>query len=52
MQDFTVERFASLRDFHPAGFWDDWLALDPNDSPLLMRDTGLQDVYAFDCEGD
>jgi eukaryotic-like serine/threonine-protein kinase len=46
----AVERVASLQDFRPTGYWDDWMALDPGDSPLLMRDTGLQDVYALDCE--
>jgi hypothetical protein len=26
------------------------MGLDPNDSPLLFCDTGLQDVYALDCK--
>jgi len=26
------------------------MGLDPNDSPLLLRDTGLQDVYAMDAQ--
>jgi len=47
--DNTVERVASLRDFRPTGYWDDWMGLEPNGSPLMLRDTGLQDVYAFDC---
>jgi hypothetical protein len=34
--------------FQPTGYWEDWLGLDPQDNPLLLRDTGLQDVYAFD----
>jgi eukaryotic-like serine/threonine-protein kinase len=50
LSDHTMERVASLKDFHPTGYWDDWMGLDPNDSPLLLRDTGLQDVYALDCE--
>jgi eukaryotic-like serine/threonine-protein kinase len=43
-----LERVVDLKDFHPTGYWDDWLGLDANDSPLMLRDTGLQDVYAFD----
>jgi Tol biopolymer transport system component len=50
LSDSAVERVADLKDFEPTGYWDDWMGLDPNDSPLLLRDTGLQDVYAFDTE--
>jgi eukaryotic-like serine/threonine-protein kinase len=46
--DSSVERVLNLQDFQPTGYWDDWLGLDPHDAPLLLRDTGLQDVYAFD----
>jgi Tol biopolymer transport system component len=48
--DFAVERVADLKDFQPTGYWEDWMGMDPQDAPLLLRDTGLQDVYAFDCE--
>jgi Tol biopolymer transport system component len=48
--DYTLERVASLKDFRPTGYWDDWMGLDSNDSPLLLRDTGLQDVYSLDFE--
>jgi len=50
LSDLSVERVADLKDFQPTGYWDDWMGLDPSDSPLLLRDTGLQDVYAFDIE--
>ena len=50
LSDSSVERVASLKEFRPTGYWDDWMSLDPNDSPLLLRDTGLQDIYAFDTE--
>jgi serine/threonine protein kinase/Tol biopolymer transport system component len=46
--DSSVARVLDLRDFRPTGYWEDWLGLDPRDAPLLLRDTGLQDVYAFD----
>ena len=50
LSDAQVVRVADLKDFRPTGYWDDWMGLDPNDSPLLLRDTGLQDVYALDAE--
>jgi serine/threonine protein kinase/Tol biopolymer transport system component len=46
----AVELVADLKDFRPTGYFDDWMSLDPNDAPLLMRDTGTQDVYALDAE--
>jgi serine/threonine protein kinase/Tol biopolymer transport system component len=50
VSDSKLERVADLKDFRPTGYWEDWMGLDPNDSPLLLRDTGLQDVYALDSE--
>jgi len=50
LSDYTLERVVNLEDFRPTGYWDDWMGLDPGDSPLLLRDTGLQDVYALDSE--
>lgn len=50
LSDYAVDRVVNLKDFRPTGYWDDWMGLDSNDSPLLLRDTGLQDVYAFDVE--
>jgi len=47
IRDSSVERVLNLQDFEPTGYWEDWLGLDPHDAPLLLRDTGLQDVYAF-----
>jgi eukaryotic-like serine/threonine-protein kinase len=50
LSDFSAERVADLQNFHPTGVWEDWMGLDPSDAPLLLRDTGLQDVYALDSE--
>ena len=50
VSDSAVERIADLKDFQPTGYWEDWMGLDPQDAPLLLRDTGLQDVYAFESE--
>jgi hypothetical protein len=27
-----------------------WAGLDPNDSPILMRDKGTRQIYAFDLD--
>jgi len=48
VSDLKIERVADLRDFRPTGYWDDWMGLDANDTPLLLRDTGLQDVYGME----
>ena len=48
--DSSVERVLDLKNFEPTGYWEDWMGLDPNDMPLLLRDTGLQDIYALDLE--
>ena len=50
LSDGALERVADLKDFHPTGYWDDWMGLDPSDAPLSLRDTGLQDVYALSSE--
>jgi WD40 repeat protein len=50
LSDSHIERVADLKDFQPTGYWDDWMGLDLNDSPLLLRDTGLEDVYALDAQ--
>ncbi len=48
ISDLTLEQVIDLKNFTLAGFG--WLALAPDDSPLLLRDTGTQDVYALDWE--
>ena len=45
-----VERVADLKSFRPTGEWGWLLALAPDDSLLLLRDAGTQDVYALDWE--
>ena len=46
--DKKIERVADLRDLRVTGYFNGWLGLAPDDSPLLLRDTGSQDVYALD----
>ena len=49
--DRKLERVASLKGFRRAvGVWTPWSGLTPDDSPLLLRDTSSQEVYALDFE--
>jgi len=48
ISDHKVERVADLKNFRQAGFFSIWLGLAPDDSPLLLRDTGTQEIYALD----
>jgi Tol biopolymer transport system component len=42
-----VERLASLKDFPYA---DDWIGVAPDGSPLVLKDTKIQEVYALDMQ--
>ncbi len=42
-----VEMVASLKGFRPAQTLGSWFALAPDDSPLLARDSSVQEVYAL-----
>jgi Tol biopolymer transport system component/DNA-binding winged helix-turn-helix (wHTH) protein len=44
------ELVKDLNDVHTTGFYGLWLALDPNDAPLLLRDVGTRDIYALTLE--
>jgi Tol biopolymer transport system component/DNA-binding winged helix-turn-helix (wHTH) protein len=51
LSDGKTERVVDLKNFPQTGHWgSSSLALAPDDSPLLLRDTGTQDVYALDWE--
>jgi len=50
LRDRKVERVADLKNFRQAGFYNVWLSLAPDDSPLLLRDTGTQEIYALDWQ--
>jgi len=45
-----VERVADLKSLSITGYLGGWLGLAPDDSPLLLRDAGSQDIYALDWE--
>lgn len=48
--DQKTEQVADLKNFITVGRYGGWLALTPDDSPLLLHDTGAQDVYSVDWE--
>jgi serine/threonine protein kinase/Tol biopolymer transport system component len=48
INDRKLEQVADLKGFLATGFWGFWLGLDPEDSPLMLRDAGAQDVYSLD----
>ena len=50
VRDHKTEQVADLRNFASTGRYGSCLALAPDDSPLLLRDTGTQDVYSVDWE--
>jgi dipeptidyl aminopeptidase/acylaminoacyl peptidase len=42
-----VERVASLKGMPGTGSWQAWFGLDPDDSPLYLRDKGTDEIYAL-----
>jgi len=43
----TPQRVVDLKDFNNAGAVGGWFGLDPDDTPLLLRDNGTNDIYAL-----
>ncbi len=51
MNDHKLEQLVSLKGLRRAwGVWGIWSGLAPDDSPLLLRDIGSQEIYALDWE--
>jgi Tol biopolymer transport system component len=50
ISDHKTEKVADLTNMVITGRFGGGLALAPDDSPLLLRDTGTQDIYALDWE--
>ncbi|HTG63004.1 MAG TPA: hypothetical protein VMG63_26825, partial [Terriglobia bacterium] len=50
IRDRKLEQLGTLKDFRTAPDWGSWMGLAPDDSPLLVRDAGTQDIYALDWE--
>lgn len=50
IRDRKAEQVVDLKDFITVGRYGGWLALTPDDSPLLLHDTGSQDIYSVDWQ--
>ncbi len=50
ISDRKTEQVVDLRNFNTVGRYGGWLALTPDDSPLILHDTGTQDVYSVDWQ--
>jgi Tol biopolymer transport system component len=50
ISDRKVESVADLNGLTTTGYWGISMTLAPDDSPLLLRNRGTQDVYALDWE--
>jgi eukaryotic-like serine/threonine-protein kinase len=50
IRDRKLEQVASLKGFQMTAYFGLWLGLAPDDSPLLLKDTGSQDIVALDLE--
>jgi eukaryotic-like serine/threonine-protein kinase len=51
ISDRKVEQVSDLTTFPIVSNHGPWVGLDPDDSLLVLKDTGLQDIYALDWEG-
>ncbi len=50
IRDRKVEQVVSVKGFQLTGYWGMWLGLAPDDSPLLLKDTGSQEIVALDWD--
>ena len=50
IRDRKVEQVVSVKGFQLTGYWGNWFGLAPDDSPLLLKDTGSQEIVALDWE--
>ena len=51
ISDHKLEQVVSLKDFRQVSdTWGAWMGLASDDSPLLVRDAGTQEIYALDWE--
>ena len=50
MDDRKLERWADLRGFPRGGFFGPWLGITPEGSPLLLKDTSIEEIYRLNLE--
>jgi Tol biopolymer transport system component len=48
LSDHKLEEVLNIKDFHQAPFTvGGWMGIDPEETPLLVRDAGTQDIHAL-----
>ena len=50
LSDGNAERVVDLKEFRHTGAATFWMGLDPQDTPMLIRDVGTDDIYALTLE--
>ena len=50
IRDRKVEQTLSLKGFQLTGYFGSWLGLALDDSPLLLKDMGSQEIVALDWQ--
>ncbi len=50
LSDHRTERVVDLKNIATVGYYNAWFAVAPDDSPIMLRNAGTQDVYALDWE--
>ncbi len=50
IRDRKLQQVADLKTFRQTGYFDFWLGIAPDDSPLLLRDIGTKEIYALDWQ--
>jgi Tol biopolymer transport system component len=50
LKDRNLERIISLKDIRRTGNQGPWVGLTPDDSPLILRDSGVEEIYALDWQ--
>jgi len=50
LSDHKTERVVDLKNFVTVGYCGQWFAVAPDDSPIMLRNAGTQDVYSLDWE--
>jgi hypothetical protein len=50
VSDGVEERVVDLKGFRSTGAFSFWFGLDPQDTPLFIRDVGTADIYALTLE--
>jgi eukaryotic-like serine/threonine-protein kinase len=50
IRDRKVEQVASLKGFPTTGYFGFWLGIAPDDSPLVLKDTGTQEIVSLDWQ--